>query len=231
MRVTSAAALLILAASLRPSAAPDVVGRVDHVIYATPDLQAGIDAIEKQLGVRATPGGSHPGRGTRNALVALGPATYIEIIGPDPAQPAPPGGRPFRIDAIESPTLVTWAMKSEHLEQLAAEAKRHEVVLGPVIPGSRARPDGVVLTWRYTDPHTVIADGIVPFLIDWGTTSHPAATAAKGATLVGLRAEHPDAARVQKMLQALGLFLPVAQGSRPALIATIDSPNGRVEIR
>jgi hypothetical protein len=53
--------------------------RVDHLVYATPDLDRGIDEIEKLLGVRASPGGQHQGRGTRNALVALGPTAYLEI--------------------------------------------------------------------------------------------------------------------------------------------------------
>jgi hypothetical protein len=49
--------------------------------------------------------------------------------------------------------------------------------------------------------------------------------------LVQLRAEHPDAPRVQKMIDALGLHLHVDTGSAPALIATIDSPRGQVELR
>ena len=71
----------------------------------------------------------------------------------------------------------------------------------------------------------------MPFFIDWGSSPHPALTAAKGATLTQLRAEHPDAPRVQKMLDALGLDLKVSPASAPAIIATIDSPRGRVELR
>jgi hypothetical protein len=89
----------------------------------------------------------------------------------------------------------------------------------------------VVLSWRYTDPAVVVADGLVPFFIDWGSSPHPSLTAAKGATLTQLRAEHPEAPRVQKMLDALGLDLKVTQASTPAIIATIDSPRGRVELR
>jgi hypothetical protein len=48
---------------------------------------------------------------------------------------------------------------------------------------------------------------------------------------VQVRAEHPDADRVQKMIDALNLDLRVQKGSAPALIATIDSPRGRVELR
>ena len=44
----------------------------------------------------------------------------------------------------------------------AADAKAHGVDLGPVIPGSRKRPDGVVLSWTYTDPQVVLADRLIP---------------------------------------------------------------------
>jgi hypothetical protein len=212
-------------------ASPDLLARVDHLVYATPDLKAGIERIEKLSGVRASAGGQHPGRGTQNALVALGPAAYLEIIGPDPAQAKPPNGRPFGIDDLREPRLTGWAAKGNDLEHLATEAARHGVKLGEVVPGSRQRPDGVVLAWRYTDPRTRVADGIVPFFIDWGKTPHPAVTAAPGLTLIALRAEHPDPEGVRKMLAQFGLDLPVEKGSRPALVATVSSPQGRVELR
>ena len=58
-----------------------------------------------------------------------------------------------------------------------------------------------------------------------------ALTAARGASLVQLRAEHPDLERVQRMLDRLGLDLRITRGFPPAIIATIDSPHGRVELR
>jgi hypothetical protein len=211
---------------------PDVLlAKVDHLVYATPDLVAGIDTIERLLGVRATLGGQHPGVGTRNALIALGDASYLEIIGPDPEQPKPTGPRRFGIDDLLQPRLVTWVAKSTGPDKLAGDALNSGINLGPVLSGSRRRPDGVLLSWRYTDPNTVVADRIVPYFIDWGASPHPATTSPKGATLVALRAEHPDAERVQSALRLLGLELPVRTGPKPALIATIDSPRGRVELR
>jgi hypothetical protein len=208
-----------------------ILARVDHLVYAAPDLEVGIKRLEDLLGVRATPGGQHPGLGTRNALIALGPSSYIEIIGPDPDQPGPVGPRRFGIDDLEAPRLVGWVAKGIELEQLVDRARRSGIALGDVISGSRKRPDGVVLSWRYTDPSVVIADRLVPYFIDWGRSPHPAATAAPGVTLVALRAEHPDATRVQRMLDQLGLDLQVQAGPAPALIATLDSPRGRVQLR
>jgi hypothetical protein len=231
MRLAGALVAALVIAAPAPRAAGELPGQVDHLVYATPDLTLGIETAEKLFGVRATPGGQHPGEGTRNALIALGPNSYFEIIGPDPDQPKPERGRRFRIDEIKTPVLTTWVAKGRDLERFASRVAAQGVNLGAVISGSRKRPDGVVLSWRYTDPRTILADRLIPYFIDWGASPHPSATAAKGVTLLSLRAEHPDAGHVQQMLTVLGLDLVVTQGAKPALIATFDSPKGRVQLR
>src|SRR5436190_7016516 len=225
------AASIVLAVFLLAPAPAGVLAQIDHLVYATPDLALVIETAEKMFGVRATPGGQHPGEGTRNALLALGPTSYFEIIGPDPDQPKPARGRRFGIDEITAPRLTTWVAKGKSLDRFAADAKARCVDLGAVIPGSRKRPDGVVLSWTYTDPRVVLADRLIPYLIDWGSSPHPSVTAAKGVTLVSLRAEHPDAERVQKTLNQLGLKLKVTQGPKPSLIATFNSPKGQVVLK
>ena len=161
----------------------------------------------------------------------MGPATYLEIFGPDPEQPKPEKPRGFGVDDLEAPRIVAWLANGNNLDQLVSEAALQGVKLGKVLPGSRKRPDGVVLSWQFTDPATILADRIVPIFIDWGQTPHPARSAAEGATLVDFRAEHPDPQPVKKMLNQLGLDLPIQAGLRPALIATITCPRGRVELR
>lgn len=209
-----------------------LLGKIDHLVYATPDLTDGVKRIEALLGVRATPGGQHPGEGTRNALVALGPTSYLEIIGPDPDQPKPDHPRRFGIDDLTAPRLVTWAAKGTNLTKLVADARRHGVPLGDVLPGSRRTPAGVLLSWHVTDQRAVAANnGLVPFFIDWGDTPHPAKGAASGATLISLRGEHPNPENVQRLLSELGLELPVVKGPTASLVATIAGARGRVELR
>ncbi len=61
----------------------------------------------------------------------------------------------------------------------------------------------------------VIANGIVPFLIDWGDTPHPSQNAVQGLALTGFRAEHPEAKatrhryRSPKQLTAPVVGIPV----------------------
>jgi hypothetical protein len=229
--VAAACGLLAATGGAQTRTAASLLAAIDHLVYATPDLKASIDTLEKRLGVKAAPGGQHPGRGTRNALIALSATSYIEVIGPDPEQPKPDLPRQFGIDSLTEARLVTWAAKGSDLERLVTQAAGHGVKLGEVMPGSRRRPDGVLLNWRYTNPRVVVADGIVPFFIDWGATPHPAQTAAAGASLIDLAAEHPDAERVQQTLSGLGLGLQVKKGPKPALTATMTTPRGRVELR
>jgi hypothetical protein len=204
---------------------------VDHLVYAAADLSAGMTRIARLLGVEPAAGGQHPDRGTRNALVALGARTYLEIVGPDSDQPAPNGPRWFGVDSLPEPRLVTWAAAVADIEAAVEDARLAGIGLGPLREGRRTRTDGVELLWRFTDPASVVGDGLVPFLIDWGASPHPAATAPDGGALISLRAEHPDPSSVERCLNVLEVEIAVARGQTPALVATIRTRRGDVELR
>lgn len=210
---------------------PALLARIDHLVYATGDLDRGVTEIDRLLGVRAGAGGRHPTWGTRNALAALGPESYLEIIAPDPEHSPRTGERPFGLDRPGPSRLVGWAAKATAIGRLRAAATQRGVPLGEAQSGSRQRPDGTLLSWTLTDLRCVIAGGIIPFFIDWGQSPHPASTAAAGATLMRLRAEHPNPSPVREMLRGFSLPMSVATGPVPALIAEIDCPKGRVVLR
>jgi hypothetical protein len=130
------------------------IDQVDHLVYATPDLDATVVALEQLLGVRASEGGRHPGRGTRNALLAIGPRAYLEIVGPDPEQHLPDRSTWFGIDDLKSPKLVTWAAKSSGLERVVLAARDRGVKLGP-----DHRRKSPAVGWRHADLAVHGADG------------------------------------------------------------------------
>jgi catechol 2,3-dioxygenase-like lactoylglutathione lyase family enzyme len=67
--------------------------RLDHVIYATTDLEAAAARVESELGLRAIRGGRHEGHGTHNRIVPLG-GGYLELMAiadPEEAAASPIG--------------------------------------------------------------------------------------------------------------------------------------------
>jgi hypothetical protein len=204
---------------------------VDHLVYATADLERGMWEIEQLTGIAPVLGGRHPGRGTRNALIALGADSYLEIVGPDDDQIPPSTGRWLGVDAVTSSRLTTWAVKTNDVSGVRRRAVANGVPLGEQRYAQRERSDGIWLSWQLTEPDPLVADGVIPFFIDWGASPHPSGSAPHGATLVDIHVEHPDAAHVRRMLDALDLGVAVLEAENAAVVAVIDGPRGRIELR
>ena len=179
---------------------------IDHLVYKAADLAGAVAEVEELLGVRARAGGQHIGLGTHNALLALGPHTYLEIIAPDPGQPAPSAPRPLSLDGVRRSGLVGWAIACHDIHAAVAKARRRGYDPGEVASMQRATPTGAVLRWRLT--LGAVAGGLLPFLISWGDT------------------EHPDPASLAPLLDALGADAELRPAAAPALIARLSGPNG-----
>lgn len=202
---------------------------IDHLIYAHPDLDAAVAAIHRRFGVEASGGGNHPSRGTHNKLLALGPRTYLELIAPDPSQPAPATPRPYGVEGITQGGLVGWVIAVEDIEAARTYARSHGFDPGPVMDGHREEATGRLLHWRATANAQVA--GVIPFLINWGDTRHPAVDAPVGLTLRSLSVEHPRPTEIRTALAAMGAEVEVRRAPRPALVARIDGPHGDGELR
>ena len=113
---------------------------IDHLVYAVPDLQAAVADVAERFGVRAQPGGRHIGLGTHNALLALGPQTYLEIIAPDPEQPEPAAPRPFGIDGVSHGRLARWAVACDDIDEAVAAARSQGYDPAPWSTGSGPDP-------------------------------------------------------------------------------------------
>jgi hypothetical protein len=204
---------------------------VDHLVWGGQRLEREIARFERWTGTRAEPGGRHPGERTHNALIGLGTGKYLELIAPDPDAPA--GGPPrwFGLDGLATPHLVGWAVKTGGLDRRVEEALAAGIELGEVREGRRERAEGGMLAWRLTYPRVGPDAAIMPFLIDWGDGPHPADTAPAGVRLVELRGEHPEPLAIAARLRHLGVHLEVTAAAIPALVATLETPRGRVELR
>jgi hypothetical protein len=201
---------------------------LDHLVYATPDLQGTVELLTKRLGIAPSPGGQHTGQGTRNYLLSLGAGSYLEIIGPDLEQPSPAGPRPFRLDDLSGPLLAGWAVRAPHIDDRAARVRARGYDPGPVQSMSRVLPNGTLLEWKLTLRATDVVPSVIPFLIDWGDMPHPSSTAARGAKLLAFRGQTPDLAETRRILDALEVNLELDPGSSPSLTARIKGPGGEV---
>lgn len=204
-----------------------IPARLDHLVLGTPDLAATVADFARRTGVTPAPGGVHLGLGTRNYLVSLGGTGYLEIIGPDPEQPTPTGPRPFDVDALSAARTVTWAIDPPDLDAAVTAARARGYDPGSIHPMSRRRPDGTLLEWRLTDGDTQHPSGLVPFLIDWGSSAHPSASGLPVAPLLSMSATAPDPDEIRLLLAALDTELALSEGP-VGLSFTVDTPRGRV---
>lgn len=205
---------------------------IDHLVYLANDLERGCDQIEKRLGVRPVPGGRHPDWGTHNAILSIGPETYLEVIARDPDLPVPKRGVLFGDRPPPGPIVmpVTWALRCEDLEKTHSAAAAVGVELGEITPGSRERSDGTLLEWQLTHPAAMPMGGVVPFLISWGDSPHPATMSPSAGELIDIRLEHPEPERANAALTAMGCDVRVAKGRRGAFAARIETARGPVDL-
>jgi len=213
------------------AAAARVPRLLDHILLGCDDLDRGIAYVEELTGVRAKFGGVHPGAGTQNALLSLGESRYLEIIAPDPKQPASLDSRDLK-GLTEDPAIVGWAAHRSDIDGFAAHLAEQGFALDGPMPGSRERPDGRVLTWKVVRLRNDSTQ-LLPFFIEWSRDSiHPSVDSPQGCRLISFEAMAPDkeAREVSGKIKALGLDLPVSPGKHSLLTATIEGPRGKFEV-
>jgi hypothetical protein len=162
-------------------------------------------------------------------LLALGAQTYLEIIAPDPGQPTPSMPRPFGVDGLRRGGLVSWALACDDIDAAVARARSRGYDPGEVADGQRATPTGTVLRWRLT--LNAMPGSLIPFLISWGGTEHPARSAPPGLTLDAFNLEHPDPPSLAPLLTALGADVEIRPAATAAFVARLSGPNGSHVLR
>jgi hypothetical protein len=200
---------------------------IDHFVIGVRDLEAGARWFEEATGVAPQPGGAHHGRGTRNALVSLGPDVYLELLAVDPAQDVT-NQMTRSLRSLDRPRALGWCFHcaidqfdTRPISALGFETNRTSM--------SRTPPDGQTLDWQIMS--LVHAPGAaVPFLIDWGSSKSPATSAPQGCALESYAPVHPRPSEVEPILNALGLDCRVETGPVSGPTVTIRSARGLLEV-
>ena len=198
--------------------------QLDHIMFACADLQTGIDEIYELTGVMPAPGGSHPGVGTRNALLSLDNRQYLEIIAPDPAQDLT-GTTGQLLHEHGGSGLRRWAIACDNLQRVADLAGNNGLVSREIIDMSRTTPDGIELAWQLL----FLRDEHMPFFIDWQNSPHPAHSTPTGCQLSRFSISADNAKTYQSLLMDLNLQQPVSHGVN-AFSAQLQTPKGEVTL-
>lgn len=216
--------LLLAVAESPPTPYPPLL---DHLVWLASDLDGACAKFQAMTGVAPVYGGVHPG-GTHNALIALGPACYLEIAAP---QPGVTGGHPWVEAALKRPEphLYAYSMRpDDSLEAIAFRAAAASIpTLGPS-PGTRKMPDAAELRWRLLIPLVPASSGTIPFFIDWIDSRHPALDAPAGVQLTDFRLNHPEPSRIEPLLNTLAPGLCITSTNGPSLVAELSSSQGHV---
>ena len=199
---------------------------LDHVILGIDDLDHGVAWVEQLTGVRAIFGGVHPGRGTRNALLALGPDCYLEIMAPDPEQVSPSWFT--QVLTLPEPRVIGWAVHTSDVSALAQAAVSAGISIDGPHDGARSRPGGTILSWklfRLRDDR----GGLLPIFLDWGDSIHPAQDAPPGCHLERFHLQSPEAAELARVFQTLSVEVQVEPAEKPRMLLRVASPRGEVD--
>lgn len=202
--------------------------RIDHLVWYCGDLAKGRDAIAQHCGAAPAYGGEHPGEGTGNYLLSLGPSTYLEILGRDPAQPETSLDPVIR--NLTGMGLYHWAVSGVGLAALKERARKAGLTGGELVTGGRVKPDGGRLQWTCFGLRDHGFGALVPFFIDWHGTPHPALSAPQGAKLASFEVFSPAAQRLADLFGAIGLDVPVSRHDTPGITATLESSRGEYQL-
>ena len=193
---------------------------IDHLMWGAPDLELGMAEIETRFGTAPARGGSHPGLGTRNALLSLGNSVYLEIIAPDPDQELR-GTLGERLRKLDACALVTWAARCDDLPGLASSAKEQQLQVRGPTRTQRETPSGDLLEWELLFLGGHDYPSLMPFFIDWLASPHPAEQTPRGGEFIELVLRAPNHAELAAMLSRFGIAVTVESASKTGLEARI----------
>ena len=145
---------------------------IDHAVIFVKDLNEATADFER-VGFQVTPGGTHAGGLTKNALIALADGTYLELLAftvPVTSENLAQleGGRRTAMDRRflprggEGEGFRDFALGTIRLRDAIDSANASGLLVEGPFPGRRVRPDGTEVSWLLAFPR----DPELPFLIE-----------------------------------------------------------------
>lgn len=205
--------------------------QIDHVVYGVQDLEAAASRMKADFGLGSILGGRHPGWGTGNWIVPLGP-NYIELLAAVDKAEAERSelGRSLLAAVAEGDRFLGWCVSTDDVETVAARLDL------PVVAGTRERPDGSKLRWRSAGLDRAMAEPSLPFFITWDVPDelHPGRTEAdhiappQGIAWLEIGG---DAVRLNEWLDGFELPVRVVGGPPGVLAVGIAAEPDEIVIR
>jgi len=145
---------------------------LDHVVIFVKDLNEATADFER-VGFRVTPGGTHAGGLTKNALIALADGIYLELLAFTvpvtsenlaqlEGEQRTAMDRRFLPRGAEGEGLGDFALGTIRLQDAIDSASASGLLVEGPFPGRRVRPDGTEVSWLLGFPR----DPELPFLIE-----------------------------------------------------------------
>jgi hypothetical protein len=197
---------------------------IDHVVWEVFDLDEAGLAVREHFGLGSVGGGRHPGWGTANRIIPLGPS-YLELITVVDEEEAARDatGRLWLRHLRAGEGLLAWCLSSDDIEGVAAR-------LGLDVRWKwRIRPDGSEISWRIAGLEVALDRPWLPFFIAWEVPhdQHPGQMQATGAQAAGISWVQVGADPVELADWVGGEALPVRFGGPPRVNAVGISVGGR----
>jgi Glyoxalase-like domain len=209
---------------------------IDHIIWACADLEQGSRQFETLTGVRPRFGGVHADGATQNALVALGPECYLEILAPVGPPTVDDGAWVRTLHTAVEPRVLTYCLRSgsslRDLAGIAAGLGWHNAI---VANNGRTTPAGVALRWQWLAPTAESFGWAFPFFIDWLDSVHPARslsaeTPDRTIQLQRFAVGHPDAIGLAQTLGSFGATVPTYTAKEGGFRLDLLTPRGIVSL-
>jgi len=192
--------------------------KIDHFAIGADNLEQGVSAMQKMLGVKIPGGSEHEAMSTHNCVMQSGNESFFELIAINPNAPDPGRIRWFTLDdpktkarLSERPRALCWVVGTDDLDAVIANSP---VDLGEVVHFQRGDR-----TWRLTVPKdgSLPEQGLLPAFIEWSPGPHPSTGQQDlGVQLARVQLTHPDPDHLKSMLESLQVshLADVTKGER-----------------